>query len=100
MASIRKDTLEFYEAAINGFSTAIKLDGSTKRFVVDNYKDRAAVYVKCGKLEKAAQDYENALKIQPSVLIYNLLTDVYLKLNQFDNALECYNQVIKLEPDN
>jgi tetratricopeptide (TPR) repeat protein len=53
---------------------------------------------KAGKLEKAAAEYEQSVKVQPTVPALANLGSVYSQLGRYEDAIAKYHQALKLVP--
>ena len=64
------------------------------------YNKRGNAYANMGQHERAIQDYDQAIKQQPTMpWPYNNRGNAYRRLGQLDRALQDYDQAIKLKPD-
>ena len=82
------------EEAIKDFTKSIELDSS----YVYNYRDRADAYSELGDKELALTDIKKAIKIKPSVFLYNALANIYwFDLNDSENALLNYQSAIIID---
>ena len=64
------------------------------------YNKRGNAYANMGQHERAIQDYDLAIKQQPTMpWPYNNRGNAYRRLGQLDRALQDYDQAIKLKPD-
>ena len=53
-----------------------------------------------GKLNQALAEAEKAIKLHPSSYkLYDLLSTIYRKQNQFDKAIDCYQRMIDIDPN-
>jgi len=74
-----------------------------KKFGLDEFiaKQKKALYIKEGKIDKAAEAIENLIYINPTVTnYYALLADVYLQDNNTEKAIEIYDNWLKVDPEN
>jgi tetratricopeptide (TPR) repeat protein len=72
-----------------------KKDNSTAQ----SYYQRARLAVQQGKLPQAIPYYQQTLKHNPQHLIaHQELGNVFLKLEQWQNAITCYHQALEIEP--
>ena len=63
------------------------------------YNKRGEVYLREGKVDKAINDFNITVKLQPELaLAYNNRGNAYLLKGEFDNAIEDYSQSIKHAP--
>ena len=86
--------LSKYEEAIKDFTKSIELD-STKSY---SFRDRADAYRELGNKEFAITDIKKAIKIKPSVYLYNSLAIIYwYDKNDSESALLYCESAIKVD---
>jgi len=74
-----------------------------KQFGLDEFiaKQKKALFIKEGKIDKAAEVIENLIYINPTTTsYYALLADVYLQDNNDEKAIEVYDNWLKADPEN
>ena len=82
--------------ALNDFDKAIALKQYSKAYVA-----RANVFYTLKKFDKAIEDAETVLKLEPTNFKANyVLANCYDDLNQLDKALSLYNKVIISDSEN
>lgn len=64
------------------------------------YKEKADYYLECCEYIKAIELYKDALNINTDLAIINNLGLAYMKLGQFNKAMECFKQAQKMQFDN
>jgi tetratricopeptide (TPR) repeat protein len=90
--------LEKYSFAIKAFNKAIEQEKDSSRY----YLNRGYCYFKLGNYEKAEQDYLKALTLPKPTLdiLYDDLSLLYYKLNNFSKSIEYSTKRIELNPEN
>jgi tetratricopeptide (TPR) repeat protein len=88
-------------AAGSSPSSVPKTDASyEKRQMANDYFNKGESYQQQGRYEKAAAEFEKAVKADDSYAeAYSNLGFCYRKLGQFDRAVRTYQQAIDLKPD-
>ena len=81
-----------YEEALAVFDESIVLDSD----VPDYWFNRGNVLNNLGKSEEALASYQEAVALDPSPLGYNNIGLLYLKLEEYENALEAFESALKL----
>uniref|UniRef100_A0A7C6EGG9 Tetratricopeptide repeat protein n=1 Tax=candidate division WOR-3 bacterium TaxID=2052148 RepID=A0A7C6EGG9_UNCW3 len=66
-------------------------------YIIDS---RGWVYYQKGDYNSALLDLKRASELVEDAVIFEHLGDVYLKLNEFEKAIEMYNKVLNLDPKN
>ncbi|XP_058812862.1 small glutamine-rich tetratricopeptide repeat-containing protein beta-like [Topomyia yanbarensis] len=88
---------EKYQEALNLYGRAITLDATNPVF----YCNRAAAYSRMGDYQRAADDCRMSLRYDPNYSkAYGRLGLAYSKMNLHDQALEAYQNALRIEPDN
>lgn len=88
---------EKYQEALNTYSKAISLDATNPVF----YCNRAAAYSRLGDYQSAADDCRMSLRYDPNYSkAFGRLGLAYSKMNKHEQALEAYQNAIRIEPDN
>jgi tetratricopeptide (TPR) repeat protein len=63
------------------------------------FNNRGLAYAKLKQFEKAIQDYDQAIELNPKDFnAFNNRGPAYAKLKQFEKAIQDYNQAIELNP--
>jgi tetratricopeptide (TPR) repeat protein len=66
---------------------------------VDAFKKRGVTYTKLKQFEKAVQDFDQAIKLNPKhTNAFNNRGVAYTGLKQFEKAVQDFDQAIKLNP--
>ena len=82
-------------AAADAYTKAIILEPRETR----SYFNRATVYIKIGKLDKAINDYNKVIALNPNYAkAYNNGGWAYLEKGLFDLAIQDCNQALRLDP--
>ena len=78
--------------------TTIKPSGSIRE-TPRAFDDRGKAYSKLIEYDRAIQDYDQAIKIDPNY-VYAFVNRgiMYAKKKQYDRAIQDYDQAIKLDP--
>lgn len=88
---------EKYHEALNTYSKAINQDATNPVF----YCNRAAAYSRLGDYQSAADDCRMSLRYDPNYSkAFGRLGLAYSKMNKHEQALEAYQNAIRIEPDN
>jgi len=66
-------------------------------YIIDS---RGWVYYQKGDYNSALIDLKRASELVEDAVIFEHLGDVYLKLNEYEKAIEMYNKVLNLDPKN
>lgn len=86
-----------YQDAIKSLNSAIRLEGSNARL----FYLRAKIYEAYGKADLAILDYEEAIRLDKSLIdAYVALADLYYEKDSQNNALKICNDGLALRPDN
>lgn len=89
-----------YEEAITAYSKAIELDD----WFAWPYSNLALVYVQKEKYAEAVLLYQRSIELFASdkdkAVTWNRLGNVYRRLNDYDNAIACYQRADELDPHN
>jgi tetratricopeptide (TPR) repeat protein len=87
------------EQRIAGCSAVIRAGRERGEKLADIFNDRGVAYRLKGDLDRAIQDYSQAIRINPkSAMIQNNRGVAYDKKGDYDRALADYDQAIRLEP--
>ncbi|MEX3985969.1 tetratricopeptide repeat protein [Paraburkholderia sp. EG287A] len=77
-------------SAINNYTRSIALNATASAF-----NNRGGAYFGVGNLDAAQQDYEQALRLNPSdVHAWENLSSLLMKRKQFDKAIDCLSHAI------
>lgn len=88
---------EKYHEALNMYSKAISQDATNPVF----YCNRAAAYSRLGDCQSAADDCHMSLRYDPNYSkAYGRLGLAYSKMNKHEQALDAYQNALRLEPEN
>merc|ERR1712137_427282 len=86
-----------FEEAIKHYSDAIVLDSANHVL----YSNRSAAYASLGKYEEALQDGEKTIGVKPDwVKGYSRKGLALFKLDRLQEAMQCYEDGLKEEPEN
>jgi tetratricopeptide (TPR) repeat protein len=89
-----------YEEAVTAYSKAIELDD----WFAWPYSNLALVYVQEEKYAEAILLYQRSIELFASdkdkAITWNRLGNVYRRLNDYDNAIACYQRADTLDPTN
>ena len=88
--------LRQYESALQDLNQLIKIQGVNTPVQV--YVLRGIAYNELNKLTEAIEDFNQAEKLEPSLLVYTNRGLAYQRSQQFDKALEDFNRSVKLSP--
>lgn len=87
-----------YQKAIELYSVAIK---EFRYKNADLYGLRGMLYMGLGNMEKAREDLETALQIEPSDIEYrNNLGGIYAQLGMYEEARKQWAEVLRIDSDN
>ncbi|ORX35797.1 hypothetical protein BD324DRAFT_581766 [Kockovaella imperatae] len=87
---------KLYDSAIEQYTQAIKLDPNPVY-----YSNRAAAWGGLGEHEKAVDDAERALSLDPKFAkAYSRLGHAQFSLGEYSAAIEAYESGLKLDPSN
>ena len=99
-------TLEDYSISISYFTLAEKIaedDEIIERVRVNmavSYYNRGNAYAKLKKHDKAIEDYNKAIELDPEyATAYYNRGNAYAKLKKYEKAIEDYNKAIELNPE-
>jgi len=90
------ETQQDYTRAIDSYKRALEVDSND----ADVMASLGVIYLKTGRIGPANELLKNAVRIAPSPFIYKHLGYSYLKLAEFDNAIEGYKKAIELDSGN
>jgi tetratricopeptide (TPR) repeat protein len=89
-----------YDEAISAYGKAIELDD----WFAWPYSNLALVYVQKEKYAEAVLLYQRSIELFASdkdkATTWNRLGNVYRRLNDYDNAIACYQRADELDPNN
>lgn len=88
------------EPRIRGCTALILADGETPRILSVAYNNRGNAYVAEGEYDRAIQDYDQAIKVNPNYAkAFNNRGVAYARKGQHDLAVRDFNEAVKLDPD-
>lgn len=88
---------EKYKDAIETFNTLENIVGITEELSVQKEK----IYIKLGDVDKAAEEIKKLITAFPDELRYQgMLADLYVANNMEEKALEIYQNILKIDPNN
>lgn len=86
-----------YKDAIKTFNQLENMIGITEEISVQKEK----IYVKIGKVDKAAEEIQKLINSKPDELRYRIiLADLYSANNMNEKALEIYRKILDIDPNN
>jgi tetratricopeptide (TPR) repeat protein len=65
-----------------------------------DFFDRGKWLQEQGSYEKAIENFSAAIELEPSASVLKQAAGVHIKLRQWDQAIECFDQLVKLQPNN
>ena len=83
-----------YERALQDYDNAIRIDPQLRPIWNGRCWARAII----GQLQEALSDCNKALNMEPDAATYDSRGLVYLKLGQYDLAIEDYSSALRLQP--
>jgi tetratricopeptide (TPR) repeat protein len=87
------------DQTIQGCNAVVKAGKETEAGIADAIGNRGLAYKNKGEYERAIQDYNEAIRRNPSnANNYNLRGSAYDEIKQHDRAIEDYNMALKLRP--
>ncbi len=89
----RAESLEY---ALNLIERALSIEPNNGYFI----DSRGWVYYQKGDYESALSDLKRASELVEDAVILEHLGDVYVKLNEIEKAIEVYQKILSLEPQN
>jgi len=93
LANTKNPLTEDLEIAIKYINIAVNRSPNQYHY----YDTRGWVLFKQGKYQEALIDIEKALELSPNQpVVVEHLGDIYFKLNQVDNAIDCWKKAVKL----
>ena len=84
---------------IDGCSSVIKADHEKGEQLAEAFNARGVAYRLKGEVDRAIQDYGQAIKLKPSAEPYFNRGNAYLGKAQYDHAIDDFNQAIRLKAD-
>ena len=83
--------------AVLVLATAVGCSGETD---FEYYYGRADMYMQLGHLQRAIQDYDKAIQLDPDLSsTYHDRAGAYYYLGQYQRAIQDYDKAIQLDPD-
>lgn len=89
----RAESLEY---ALNLVERAISIEPNNGYFI----DSRGWIYYQQGDYESALNDLKRASELVEDAIILEHLGDVYVKLNEIEKAIEVYQKVLTIDPQN
>ena len=88
---------EKYKEAIDVYNLVEEKTGVTEELVFQ----KQPLFIKLGKIDESVQDIEKLVKLYPSETRYiGLVGEVYLSNKMYDKAIEAFNRILKIDPNN
>jgi tetratricopeptide (TPR) repeat protein len=87
--------LSQYDLAIENYDKAIQLSSINVSF----YNQRGIAYYRDKRYEEAIINYQNAIRLEPSPMVYLNLGDALEHLGNYDEAIDAYGQAMQANPD-
>ena len=84
-----------YDGAIKLFDEALEL----KPDYAEVYDNRGTCYADLGQHERAIEDFDKAIALNPNFLVYNNRGCSYFNLEQYEQATQDLDKAIQLMPD-
>ena len=84
--------IQRYDEALDAFNKAIELDGT----VPDYWFNKGNVLNNLGEFEQALDAYQEAVSLEPAPLGYNHIGLLYMRLQDYENALKAFESVLEL----
>ncbi|XP_062220732.1 tetratricopeptide repeat domain-containing protein PYG7, chloroplastic-like [Phragmites australis] len=92
---------KFYPAAIKYLQQAIQKWDRDEQDLAQVYNALGVSYKRDNKLDKAIQQFEKAVELQPGyVIAWNNLGDVYEQKKDLKSALKAFEEVLLFDPNN
>jgi len=90
------EDIKNYQGEIDNLTAILQKDPDN----VNCLMDRAEFYYLSNQIEKAIRDYERAILLEPNqALIYQSIAVCYAELDNFEKAMDCCREALKLEPE-
>lgn len=88
---------EKYKEAIDVYNLLEEKTGVSEELVFQ----KQPLYIKLGKIEESIKDVEKLVKLYPSETRYiGLVGEVYMSNKMYDKAIDAFNRILKIEPNN
>jgi tetratricopeptide (TPR) repeat protein len=88
------------DRAIHHCTRAIRSGKLSQEDLAITYNNRGSVYDDKGQYDRAIQDYDQAVRLDPNYAnAYNNRGIAYANKGQYDRAIQEYNQGLSLDPD-
>lgn len=88
---------EKYKEAIDVYNILEQKTGVQEELVFQ----KQPLFIKLGKIEESIQDIEKLIKLYPTDTRYiGLIGEVYESNKMYDKAIQAYNRILAIDPDN
>ena len=88
---------EKYKEAIDVYNLLEEKTGVSEELIFQ----KQPLYIKLGKIEESVKDIEKLIKLNPSETRYiGLIGEVYMSNKMYDKAIDAFNRILKIEPNN
>lgn len=88
-----------FQGAVDNFTECLGLDDLNDAYNATILYNRASAYHKLKDFKKAMNDCDSALKLNPEYgKVYVKKGDIYLDMEEFEEACRMYDQAKKVEP--
>ncbi|TMK10002.1 MAG: tetratricopeptide repeat protein, partial [Alphaproteobacteria bacterium] len=85
---------------VDGCTALINSSAQTPQSLVIAYNNRGNAYTAKGEYDRAVQDYDQSIKLDPNYArAFNNRGVAYQKKGEYDRAIEDFDASIKLNPD-
>src|SRR5256714_6702428 len=85
---------------VDGCTALINSGAQTPQSLVIAYNNRGNAYTAKGEYDRAVQDYDQSIKLNPNYARgFNNRGVAYQKKGEYDRAIEDFDASIKLDPD-
>ena len=88
-----------FDAALSDVTRAIQLIGPGAPEASDAYVLQARILLEQGHIERAIEAANRALEARPEVQAYSVRGDAYFQLQNYERAVEDYQQARRLDTD-
>ncbi|CAG9462684.1 unnamed protein product [Pedinophyceae sp. YPF-701] len=90
-----------FTQAIKNIQKAVKTWDGEEAELAQVHNTLGYCYFSSERAEDAVEEYRKAVELQPGyVTAWNNLGDAYEVLREWESALECYKEVLALDPEN
>jgi tetratricopeptide (TPR) repeat protein len=88
---------EKYKEAIDVYNLLEEKTGVSEELIFQ----KQPLFIKLGKIDESVKDIEKLVKLYPSDVRYiGLIGEVYESNKMYDKAIETYNKILEVEPNN